>query len=548
MLKRALWALLPLAVLATPPSANSQTEIPTVKIEVGRLPDLNIPRFCHRTLCVDGEIVVIGGHTTGFKPTATAEYYRDGEWHAVQTLYTHDDGLAISLSSRRILVAGGYEKDFGIGQVFSAELYDPATHTCQPLGILDTKRAEPCGVELDSGRVFISGNWYNDDGIELFDGHQHFARVKDVAQQRAFPFIFRTDKDNAVIFGSRSIHIDEQLDSIIVDRLHGDAFMPPLFRKWKPLYLYMNACPDLSRIGDYAHLFPVADSTGQIAIALQQGEDFTLLTTDHPVPVKDIQWSTPVIADRQAHRAYIMGTGRKGHDMAGQLCVLAIDYAQSPARLTLYHADHPTDAGFSPPVLTADGDLLMAGGAMSDNFHVSPSVLLFRTGHYEGRSSYMMASARWRTWLWLLVAAMAVAVVIFYITKRQTDGTESPATLPQEGTGDLGDDKLMQRICELMERERIYLDSGLKVSDVANRLGVGSRRVSDCIKSQQNCLFAQFINTYRVEYAKNLLRNYPGIKMAAVWTGAGFSHESSFFRTFKAVTGMTPKEWMAKND
>ena len=48
-----------------------------VKIEVERLADLNTPRTGHATLCVGGEMVVAGGHTTGFVPTATAEYYAD---------------------------------------------------------------------------------------------------------------------------------------------------------------------------------------------------------------------------------------------------------------------------------------------------------------------------------------------------------------------------------------------------------------------------------------------------------------------------------------
>ena len=52
-----------------------------VKIEAERLPNLNVPRSSHALLYVNGEVVVIGGHTDGFVPTPTAEYFADGKWH-----------------------------------------------------------------------------------------------------------------------------------------------------------------------------------------------------------------------------------------------------------------------------------------------------------------------------------------------------------------------------------------------------------------------------------------------------------------------------------
>ena len=38
-----------------------------------------------------------GGHTDGFKPMETLEYYRDGVWHEVPMHYSHDNGFALPL-------------------------------------------------------------------------------------------------------------------------------------------------------------------------------------------------------------------------------------------------------------------------------------------------------------------------------------------------------------------------------------------------------------------------------------------------------------------
>lgn len=520
------------------------TTCPIKSVAVERLADLNVPRHNHFTVCVDGVPMVFGGHTTGFKPTATAEYFSDGEWHLMNMVYTHDDALVLPLSSGRVLLAGGHEKDLGIGQIYSAEMFDPITHTFEGFGCLDTRRVIFSAAELDSGHVVISGNWYHDDGIEIFDGTDGFVHIKDVSQQRSQPFVFRTATDNAVIFGSRGTHMNEYHDTIIVDRLHGDPFVPEFFRQWKPLNNHWNINSEQSRIGDYTYLFPVADSTGQVAIAKLQGEEFTLLATDYPVPMAGLQWLTPVIADQQSQRAYLIGVDKGDIIPEHLFYVLAIDYAKTPAALTLFFAERPSDVGFSTPVLTADGNLLMAGGSHNSNFKPDVTTLLFRVG---GDNKLAVQPASF-PWLWLVltvVVAVIAGIILLVLWRRRHRHAVSPQTPSSESSYEEADDVLMQRICEVMEQEKMFLDGDLKVSDVAKRLGVHRRQVSDCIKQKRDCLFAQFVNAYRVEYAQQLIRNNPDIKMTAVWAESGFSHEATFFRNFKSVVGLTPKEWMA---
>ena len=62
-------------------NAGKGGESATVRIEVERLPDLKTPRAGHQLFIVNGEPTVVGGHSTNFKPTATAEYFKDGQWH-----------------------------------------------------------------------------------------------------------------------------------------------------------------------------------------------------------------------------------------------------------------------------------------------------------------------------------------------------------------------------------------------------------------------------------------------------------------------------------
>ena len=84
-----LWNLL----ILLPYSLQAKSEegkCPLVNIVPERLADLNIPRSGHSAFFANGEVTVVGGHTSGFVLTPTAEYYKDGEWHLLKTVYPHD--------------------------------------------------------------------------------------------------------------------------------------------------------------------------------------------------------------------------------------------------------------------------------------------------------------------------------------------------------------------------------------------------------------------------------------------------------------------------
>ncbi|MCR4994658.1 MAG: helix-turn-helix domain-containing protein [Bacteroidales bacterium] len=549
-----------------------------VKLEVQRLPDMNVPRSGHATYCVNGEIVVMGGHTSGFVPTPTAEYYADGKWHTMPMTYRHDQGFSLLLSSGKILIGGGHEQDLGIGQTYSVETYDPAAHRFEGFGCLDTKRCFADAVELDSGRVVITGNWYHDDDIEIFDDDTHFSHLKDVSTQRSCPRIFRTAKDDALIF-SRFDNKGAYSDSIIVDCLSGGTIDVPLFREWHPNW-DLPSCERSATafIGDesqdyYAYLLPVVRSVPfasppssplssppsreglgvGLAIALIHGTTFSLLPTDRPVPQvtpwDSIRYVNNFIADREAGRAYLLGFGTE------RLYVLAVDYGQAsperPAHLTCYYTDPleslPTR---NEPALTAEGNLILAGGFVKNNFNPTASVLVLPVGQPVA-SARQTSSARLWYFLLAAVSAFGLYLILNYIYRRrrsqpqQSDETDE-ADEPQAVSSD--NQELMQRIRHLMEEEQLYLNSNLKLSDIAVLLHVNRTYLSDCIKASGNGSFSQFINTYRIDYAKSLLRSNPETKISALYIKAGFANETTFFRTFKALTGMTPREYVATID
>ena len=171
------------------------------QMTVERLPDLSTPRGSHRTIISGNEIVLLGGQTDGFKPLRTAEYCSGGAWHTVPMLYAHINGFATPLADGRVLLGGGSESDFGIGQSWGAEIYDPVSHSFSPVGIMSVKRAMPSALSLPDGRVVIVGNWRMEDSYETWTAETGFVPGGALSPGWAEPYILPASEDDIIVFG-----------------------------------------------------------------------------------------------------------------------------------------------------------------------------------------------------------------------------------------------------------------------------------------------------------------------------------------------------------
>ena len=405
-------------------SFTALAQCPVVKLEVEKLPSLNTPRTGHSTLVANGDIVVVGGHTTGFVPTATAEHLSNGMWHQVPLVYEHDNTMALMLSSGKMLIAGGSEKSLGIGQTFPVELYDPSNDMGTGFGCLFSKRALASGVEIDSGKVIIAGNWHRGDTIECFDGGDKFSFVKEASQPRANPFMLRCSADNVMIFGRMSSE-GEPYDHVVVYQLKGEHFMPELFKTWTPLPFLTAFNSSVSFIGDikkglYSYLIPVVNKEGQLAIAVTRDTTFSLLSTSCAVPMTShwgkINYLTPVVVDRNAKRGYVMG-----RDKDWRYYVLSIDYGDmasgKSAQLILYHTGPLPDAGVQLPVITPDGNIVIVGSLDKKMSNYAPT-----DAAYKLLLNRSVSSAAWVWWLIVAIGALLTASVVYCVIWRKKTG------------------------------------------------------------------------------------------------------------------------------
>ncbi|MEP5613039.1 MAG: AraC family transcriptional regulator [Cyclobacteriaceae bacterium] len=99
----------------------------------------------------------------------------------------------------------------------------------------------------------------------------------------------------------------------------------------------------------------------------------------------------------------------------------------------------------------------------------------------------------------------------------------------------------------LLEEEQIFLNKSLKVSDIASRLNQKEKIVSRAVNQHSGVNFNTFINSFRVNYSKELLESgrLDHYTIEAIAEECGFANKVSFYNAFKSDTGMSPKQFRA---
>ncbi|MFC0181885.1 helix-turn-helix domain-containing protein [Pseudarcicella hirudinis] len=90
--------------------------------------------------------------------------------------------------------------------------------------------------------------------------------------------------------------------------------------------------------------------------------------------------------------------------------------------------------------------------------------------------------------------------------------------------------------------EKPFLNPSLTIQDVSDGIGIPVRDLSVLINHKLEQHFYDFVNTYRIEKAMDLLKDVTKNKLTIleILYDVGFNSKSSFNTAFKKHTGNTP--------
>lgn len=102
------------------------------------------------------------------------------------------------------------------------------------------------------------------------------------------------------------------------------------------------------------------------------------------------------------------------------------------------------------------------------------------------------------------------------------------------------------KILDLFEKEKIYLEADLSLTDVAQKLKTNISIVSQVINSGFDKNFNDFVNFYRVEEFKNKVKqaDCQHLTLLGIAFDCGFNSKATFNRAFKKMTGEAPNDYL----
>lgn len=106
--------------------------------------------------------------------------------------------------------------------------------------------------------------------------------------------------------------------------------------------------------------------------------------------------------------------------------------------------------------------------------------------------------------------------------------------------------RLLRKLETLMKEDKPYTNPDLKSVELARMIGTTSHSLSFLFNQYLRTSYYDYVNKYRVDEFKRLVADTDTSKytLSAMAERCGFSSRATFFRHFKAHTGLTPAEYL----
>lgn len=118
---------------------------------------------------------------------------------------------------------------------------------------------------------------------------------------------------------------------------------------------------------------------------------------------------------------------------------------------------------------------------------------------------------------------------------------------------ELDNDRIEQIVSELENlviNEKIHLDPGTNIKDIANKLKTNRTYLSKAINSVYKINFSTYINNYRIKEAIRIITEgeNKNLNLNGIAQLSGFNNRISFAQAFQKYTGLTPSFFMKNVD
>ena len=101
---------------------------------------------------------------------------------------------------------------------------------------------------------------------------------------------------------------------------------------------------------------------------------------------------------------------------------------------------------------------------------------------------------------------------------------------------------LKDKVRRIIEDGECYLDPNFSIHHLARELGTNRSYTSSLFKKEFGKTFSNFINSYRIKRAEQLLRKNT-MPLGEIWRNVGFGSSLTYRRAFALKHNMTPGQY-----
>lgn len=105
---------------------------------------------------------------------------------------------------------------------------------------------------------------------------------------------------------------------------------------------------------------------------------------------------------------------------------------------------------------------------------------------------------------------------------------------------------IITKLENAMRLERAYAVEGITIRSMAAELGLTVHQLSEILNKHMGKNFNSYVNGFRIDEAKRLLAENPGMSIIQISGEVGFSSSSIFSTVFSKIEGISPREYRKK--
>ncbi len=137
-------------------------------------------------------------------------------------------------------------------------------------------------------------------------------------------------------------------------------------------------------------------------------------------------------------------------------------------------------------------------------------------------------------------------LLIYYKRKKEFVVSKKKEKYANSIIDDAEVEQLLEKIEFTLDNEKLYKNPNITMPLLAKKINIRPQLLSQLLNNNLNKSFSLFINEYRIEEAKKLLRTKPHLKIETIAEECGYNSNSTFYATFKKITNTTPAKYVGK--